>query len=120
GEKPPAGLSFDPRRLPPPAPNPLVTAAKIRELQAEVEQAEVARARAMELEADNERLEAELEQLRAEVAEAKARASATPDTHDYSESDTRDFLVDLQLAESGWPLTEQRDREYKVTGMPTG
>ena len=34
GEKPPVGLSFDPRQLPPPAPNPLVTAAKLRELQA--------------------------------------------------------------------------------------
>ena len=120
GQKPPAGLSFEPRQLPPPAPNPLVTAAKIRELQAEVEQAEVARARAMELVADNERLEAELEQLRAQVAEAKARAAATPDTHDYSESDTRDYLIDLLLAESGWPLTEARDRECEVSGMPTG
>jgi type I restriction enzyme R subunit len=120
GEKPPAGLRFDPRWLPPPAPNPLVTAAKIRELQAEVEQAELARARAMELAADNERLEAELEQLRAEVAAAKARATATPDTHDYSESDTRDFLIDLLLAESGWPLRDVRDREFEVSGMPTG
>ena len=120
GEKPPVGLSFDPRQLPPPTPNPLVTAAKIRELQAEVEQAELARARARELAADNERLEAELEQLRAEVAEAKALAAATPDTHDYSESDTRDFLIDLLLAESGWPLSDARDREFEVSGMPTG
>ena len=120
GEKPPADLRFDPRSLPPPAPNPVVTAARIRELQAELEQAEVARARALELVEDRARLEAELEQLRAEVAEAKARAEATPDTHDYSESDTREFLIDLQLREAGWPLEDERDREFEVTGMPTG
>jgi len=120
GEKPPAGLTFDPRRLPPPSPNPAVTAARIRELQAELEQAEVARARALELVEDRARLEAELEQLRAEVAEAKARAEATPDTHDYSESDTRTYLIDLQLREAGWPLEDERDREFEVTGMPTG
>lgn len=120
GEKPPAGLTFDPRRLPPPSPNPVATAAKIRELQAEAEQAELARARAIELVADNERLEAELEQLRAEVAEAKARAAAVPDTHDYSESDTRIYLIDLLLAESGWTLADKRDREFEVSGMPTG
>lgn len=120
GEKPPAGLTFDPRQLPPPAPNPAVTAAKIRELQAEVDQAELARANAMELVADRERLEAELERLRAQVAEAKARAAAVPDTHDYSESDTRIYLIDLLLAESGWELRDERDREFEVSGMPTG
>ena len=40
-----------------------MTSAKIRELQAEVEEGELGRARTMELVADNERLEAELEQL---------------------------------------------------------
>ncbi|HMR94839.1 MAG TPA: DEAD/DEAH box helicase family protein [Microthrixaceae bacterium] len=120
GEKPPADLRFDPRTLPPPAPNPLATAAKIRELQDEVEQAELARAHAMELVADRDRLEAELARLQAEVAEAKHRAAATPDTHDYSESETREFLIDLQLGESGWPLTDARDREFEVSGMPTG
>ena len=120
GEKPPADLRFDPRTLPPPAPNPAVTAARIRELQAELEQAEAARARALELVEDRARLEAELERLRAEVAEAKARAASVPDTHDYSESDTREFLIDLQLREAGWPLKDERDREFEVTEMPTG
>ena len=120
GEKPPAGLTFDPRQLPPPAPNPASTAARIRELQVEVEQGELAKARAMELAVDKERLEAELERLRGEVAEAKARAAATPDTHDYSESDTRKYLVDMLLAESGWQLRDAQDTEFEVAGMPTG
>ncbi|MCB1256750.1 MAG: DEAD/DEAH box helicase family protein [Microthrixaceae bacterium] len=119
GEKPPAGLSFNPRELPPPAPNPVTTAKRIRELQTEVEQGQAAKERALELAADKERLEAELDRLRAEVAEAKTAAAAIPDTHDYSESDTRDFLIDLLLAESGWPLADERDREFPVTGMPT-
>lgn len=63
-------------------------------------------------------LDAELAALRAEVAAAKA-ANATPtDTHDYNEAATRDLFIDLLLKEAGWALTDTRDREYEVTGMP--
>ncbi|NLA35271.1 MAG: DEAD/DEAH box helicase family protein, partial [Actinobacteria bacterium] len=118
GEKPPADLKFDPRSLPKPPPNPAVTAAKIRELQAEAEQAAAERERAHELAAANENLQAEINRLQAEVAAAKAAANATPDTHDYSESDTREYLIDTLLAESGWPLNDASDREFAVEGMP--
>lgn len=65
-------------------------------------------------------LDEELRRLRAEVAEAKAAAEARgPDTHDYSEAETRDHLIDLLLHEAGWPLKDKRDREFPVTGMPT-
>lgn len=40
----------------------------------------------------------------AEVAEAKQAAAAQPDTHDYSEAETRDSFIDLLLKEAGWPL----------------
>ena len=63
-------------------------------------------------------LDAELAQLRAEVAAAKAANTATPDTHDYSEAETRDLYIDLLLKEAGWKLDQPRDREFEVQGMP--
>ena len=63
-------------------------------------------------------LDAELAQLRAEVAAAKAANTATPDTHDYVEAETRDLYIDLLLKEAGWKLDQKRDREFEVQGMP--
>ena len=63
-------------------------------------------------------LDAELAQLRAEVAAAKAANTATPDTHDYNEAETRDLYIDLLLKEAGWKLDHARDREFEVQGMP--
>ncbi|MCZ7537170.1 MAG: DEAD/DEAH box helicase family protein [Acidimicrobiia bacterium] len=120
GEKPPPDLTFDPRTLPRPGPSPATTAKQMQELQQALEESELARKRADDELADRAKLEAALEQLRAEVAEAKARAAATPDEHDYSEAETRDFFIDLLLAEAGWVLDEPRDREFEVTGMPDG
>jgi len=119
-DKPPADLVFDPSALPrarrePPAPS---TATRIRELEEEVAAADVAKERAAELATANEELAAELARLRKEVAAAKRAAATVPDTHDYSESTTRLFLIDLLLTESGWELAEARDREFEVTGMP--
>ena len=67
----------------------------------------------------NIELQAELDRLRAEVARAKAVNEARPDEHDYNEQETRDRYIDLLLREAGWPLDEERDREYEVDGMPT-
>ena len=63
-------------------------------------------------------LDAELAQLRSEVAAAKAANTATPDTHDYNEAETRDLYIDLLLKEAGWKLDQLRDREFEVQGMP--
>mgnify|MGYP000449759440 CR=1 FL=1 len=63
-------------------------------------------------------LDAELAQLRAEVAAAKAANTATPDTHDYNEAETRDLYIDLLLKEAGWKLDQPRDREFEVHCMP--
>jgi type I restriction enzyme R subunit len=118
--KPPVGLTFDPRSLPKPGPSPVATATQIAELEQRLAEQEEARriAEAAEL-ASRAELEAELARLRAEVAAAKAQASATPDEHDYSEAETRDYFIDLLLAEAGWPLDQERDREFPITGMPT-
>ncbi|HSH61744.1 MAG TPA: DEAD/DEAH box helicase family protein [Acidimicrobiales bacterium] len=118
GEKPPANLTFDPKTLPRPTPPQASTIVQIQELQQALEESELVRKRVQEELLDKAKLAAELEQVRAEVAEAKARAVATPDAHDYSETETRGFFVDLLLGEAGYALDHPRDREFEVTGMP--
>lgn len=61
--------------------------------------------------------DAEIEQLRQQIKAAQA-ANKLTDTHDYSEAQTRDLIIDELLREAGWQLTDDRDREFEVTGMP--
>ena len=63
-------------------------------------------------------LNAELQQLREQVAAAKKTNAATPDTHDYSEAQTRSALIDLLLREAGWELDAKKNFEVEVSGMP--
>ncbi len=65
-------------------------------------------------------LDAELARLRDEVAAAKKANAATPDTHDYSEAQTRDYFIDKLLKEAGWKLDPKKNFEVEVTGMPNG
>lgn len=48
----------------------------------------------------------------------RAAAEKEEDTHDYSEAETRRYLIDVDLHRAGWPLDQDRDREYEVAGMP--
>ena len=73
---------------------------------------------AAEAVAGQDALDAELAAVKAELAEVKKRNQQQPDTHDYSESETRDLYIDLLLSEAGWELTD-RNREVEVDGMPT-
>jgi len=62
--------------------------------------------------------EEELAKLKAEIAANKAAAEAKPDTHDYSEADTRKFYIDLLLAEAGWKVgTDSVKVEYELLGV---
>nr|MBA4158827.1 DEAD/DEAH box helicase family protein [Gemmatimonadota bacterium] len=115
GERPPPELAFDASALPRTAPIPRQTAEQLRKLEADLrERDESLKA----LLADRTTLDEELKRLRAEVAEAKKAAAARPDTHDYSEAQTRDYFIDLLLKEAGWALDQPRDREFEVAGMP--
>lgn len=60
----------------------------------------------------------EIVALKARIQEYKERNSQTPDDHDYSEAETRDYFIDLLLKESGWDLKAPDVLEYPVTGMP--
>ena len=60
----------------------------------------------------------EIEALKARIQELKERNRQTPDEHDYSEGETRDYFIDLLLKESGWDLKAPDVLEYPVVGMP--
>lgn len=60
----------------------------------------------------------EVKQLQAEVAAAKKANAAEPDTHDYSEAETRKAFIDVLLKEAGWNLNPAVNFEVEVTGMP--
>src|SRR5579863_1871768 len=113
--KPPDGLAFDAKLLPKTAPAPPQTLTQLQALEAQLAEKDT---RLTELLTGKAEMDAELQRLRAEIAEAKKLNAAAPDTHDYSEAETRDYFIDLLLKEAGWPLEKKEDREFPVTGMP--
>ena len=123
GAKPDAGLQFDPSALQKMISISTTTAKRVKAMSDEFE----ARAKALAVEqkarfaseAEREKLEAEIARMKSEFAAVKKANTATPDEHNYSEAETRDAFIDLLLHEAGWPLDQERDREYPVTGMPT-
>lgn len=114
--RPAPGLAFDVAALPRPERAAAQTAEQLQALEARLREKDENLAALL---ADKTALDEELKRLRAEVAKAKQAAAAQPDTHDYSEAETRDYFIDLLLKEAGWALDQARDREFEVSGMPT-
>ncbi|MBI4327917.1 MAG: DEAD/DEAH box helicase family protein [Chloroflexi bacterium] len=114
GAKPPRGLTFDPNALPKTT-LPKQTIEQLQRLETQLREKDE---KLSTLLADKTALDAELTRLRVEVAAAKKANTAQADTHNYSEAETRDYFIDLLLKEAGWPLDQERDREFPVKGMP--
>lgn len=115
GDKPAAGLVFHLEALPQTAAVPKQTLDQLKQLEGKLREKDE---KLSALLGDKTELDAELVKLRAEVAAVKQANAAVPDTHDYSETETRDFFIDLMLKEAGWALDQTRDREFEVSGMP--
>ncbi len=123
GVRPAPGILFDASALAAPAPAAAQqqqqqqpqSADQLRALEASLRERDEKLAALL---ADRSALDEELQRLRAEVAAVRQAATAQPDTHDYSETETRDAFIDLLLGEAGWPLDQARDREFEVEGMP--
>jgi type I restriction enzyme R subunit len=113
--KPEPGLTFKPEALPKTAPVPKQTIEQLQKLETQLRERDE---KLSTLLADKNALDEELKRLRAEIAAAKKASTTQPDTHDYSEAQTRDIFIDLLLKEAGWMLDQPRDREFEVTGMP--
>ncbi|MGQ0712818.1 MAG: DEAD/DEAH box helicase family protein [Gemmatimonadaceae bacterium] len=114
-ERPHPNLAFDPAALPRPTRATAKTAEQLQALEARLREKDENLAALL---ADKTALDEELKRLRAEVARAKRAAAAQPDTHDYSEAETRDYFIDLLLKEAGWALDQTNDREFEVARMP--
>jgi type I restriction enzyme, R subunit len=116
GTQPDSGLTFDPAALPVDASASPQSMAMLQALESSIAERDEKLA---EILADRDALDDEVTLLRAEVAKAKAANEAQPDTHDYSEAKTRTHLIDALLREAGWPLDQERDLEFEVSGMPS-
>jgi type I restriction enzyme, R subunit len=103
-------------------PKPVSPADTVRRDELETLERRLAEQNAAGLRRQQERdeLDAEVQILRQQLAEIRAASEQQADTHDYSEAETRCYLIDVDLRRAGWPLDEDRDREYPVTGMPAG
>lgn len=110
------GAAWQDERVPQPDSQGGTTSRK--ELQAlEAKLAEQNRV-ALQKQKEQDALNEELQTLRQQLAEIRKESEAKPDSHDYTEAETRDYLIDVELRRAGWPLDQTRDREYEVTGMP--
>jgi type I restriction enzyme, R subunit len=117
GKAPPsANVQFDPSLIPAESQAPRQTVEKLQALERALAERDE---KLGTLLADKASLDDQIVALRADVAKARKANEGRPDTHDYSEAKTRSQLIDVLLLEAGWELTEDRDREFPVTGMPT-
>ncbi|MCF8168140.1 MAG: DEAD/DEAH box helicase family protein [Rhodoferax sp.] len=118
--RPEPDLRFDAALIPlPPAPSAVAAApaqsiAQLQKLEAELQARDEKLSTLLSAKAA---LADELQKLRLEVAAAKKANTAQPDTHDYSESETRDYFIDLLLKEAGWQL-DAKNFEVQVSSMP--
>jgi len=113
--RPAPGLAFDTSLLPTAAAAPIQSQEQLQRLEG------ILRERDEKLSillADKAALSEELTKLRDEVAKAKKANAAQPDTHDYSEAETRKAFIDVLLKEAGWNLDPAINFEVEVTGMP--
>lgn len=114
--RPEPGISFSSTGIPnPSAVAPPQSAAQLQKLESQLRERDE---RLSAILADKATLDGELQRLRDEVAAAKKANTAQPDTHDYSEAETRKAYIDLLLKEAGWSLDAEKNFEIEVTGMP--
>ena len=113
--RPDPGLRFVPALLPGTAPtSPVQSIDQLQKLEAQLQSQDE---KLSALLSDKAALDDELKKLREEVSAAKKTNTAQPDTHDYSEAETRDYFIDLLLKEAGWQL-DGKNFEVEVSGMP--
>ncbi|RII43619.1 DUF4145 domain-containing protein [Galactobacter valiniphilus] len=114
-QRPVIGLRFDPDHLKQYTAEPQLTAPERAKLQEDLAAKDAALAAERERAADYERRIAELQ---AQVAAQTAANQKIPDTVDYTEAATREF-IDLYLREAGWDPAGPNVREFELNTIPT-
>jgi type I restriction enzyme R subunit len=119
---PPANLSFSADLLPRADAGAQTSADQARTLEAAAEAARAAledERKARLADADSRAaLEAELAAVKAEMTALRQANEGRDAGHDYGEAQTRSDIIDVLLREAGWALTDARDIEFPVHGMP--
>jgi len=113
--RPAPGLAFDARLLPKVSASPAQSQEHLQKLETSLRERDE---KLSVLLADKAALSDELSKLREEVTKAKKANAAQPDTHDYSEAETRKAFIDVLLKEAGWSLDPALNFEVEVSGMP--
>lgn len=116
-QRPDPSLRFELAKLPAAAAEPQKTAEQLQKLEADLHARDEHLSAVL---ADKAALGEELKKLREEMVAIKAANTAQPDTHDYSEAETRKLFIDTLLKEAGWDIDPARNFEVEVTGMPNG
>lgn len=111
-----AGAAWRDERVPQPVSHEDVVPRQ--ELEALESQLAAQNKAALKQQQERDALDAEVQELKERMAQARQEAEQQPDTHDYSEAETRHYLIDIELCRAGWPLDRREDKEYEVTGMP--
>ena len=114
--RPDPGATFKSELLPKPAAG-VPTGQTAEQLKKLGEQLREKDTKLSEVLARHAALNADLQKLQEEVAAAKKANSTVPDTHDYSEAETRKAYIDLLLREAGWELNPVKNFEVEVAGM---
>lgn len=113
------GLNFDEKLVPP---RQISVSAKTYQKLKQIDERHKAEQEAETLRkqqlASNPDIDAELEKLRRKIAEAKRRNQKYPDSHNYSEAETRQNIIDLMLKEAGWTIGKDCTFELEIEGMP--
>ena len=113
--RPDPGQTFSPALLPKEAATQPQSPDQLQKLESKLQESDE---KLSALLSDKAALNEELKALREEFAAAKKANAAQPDTHDYSEAQTRDYFIDLLPKEAGWELEEKKNFEIEVCGMP--
>ena len=90
--RPAPSLSFSTALLPQPALAPTQTLEQLQKLEAQLHERDE---KLTTLLVSKTALDEELKKLREEFAAAKQANAAQPDTHDYSEAETRDYFMEM-------------------------
>lgn len=116
-EAPRDGAAWRDERVPQPVKaEAVVPRQRLEDLEAQLAKE---RQETLRLQQERDAQNTEIQELRSRLTDIREHTVEEPDSHDYSEAETREYLIDLELRRAGWPLEETRDREYPVTGMPT-
>ena len=108
---------FDEKLLPPPAAD--VVQQSTAQLQKRDEALKASDEALIKQQRENEALKAQLAAMQAQIATQKTVNEAIPDSHNYSEAETRKRYIDVSLREAGWDPDGHNMAEYEVTGMPS-